>query len=225
MESGFVYLIVITEGQFKTILSLTWLFLLVGEENQFLCASRITSQNLLTDSWTLLVSSRLNSSPWMGWTDPYWHLEVVPSPSYPPNGAQALAGRTLAPTGQRCANGAAVWRPLKPYGPLQVTSTDLASAAKPWASKCQICPVPVFWRLGELGDAWATVTLKTVFCFEAQILLSPAYMKPMVFNQGKVLLCVGASSFCSADLLSIFFSFIHGNLIDVSCRRRWEAIE
>lgn len=109
------------------------------------------------------------------------------------------------------------------YGPLQVTSADLASAAKPWASKCQICPVSVFWRLGELGDAWATVTLKTVFCFEAQILLSPSYMKPMVFNQGKVLLCVGASSFCSADLLSIFFSFIHGNLIDVSCRRRWEA--
>lgn len=77
------------------------------------------------------------------------------------------------------------------YCPLQVTSTDIASAAKPGGSKCQICPVPVIWRLGELGDAEATLTLKIVFCFEAQMLLSSAYTKPMVFNQGKVPLHVG----------------------------------
>lgn len=46
MKSGFVYLIVTTEGQFETILSLTWLFLLIGEENQLLCARRSNKSEL-----------------------------------------------------------------------------------------------------------------------------------------------------------------------------------
>lgn len=50
------------------------------------------------------------SSPSMRWMDPSWHLEVVPDPNFAPDGAQALFGRTLAGTGQHCANGAAVWR-------------------------------------------------------------------------------------------------------------------
>lgn len=75
------------------------------------------------------------------------------------------------------------------YGLLQAASADIASAVKPWRSKCQIHPVPVIWRSGGVGDSEATVTFKVMVCFKAQMLHSTAYMKLMALNQGKVLLC------------------------------------
>lgn len=77
------------------------------------------------------------------------------------------------------------------YGLLQVTSADIAHAAKPWRSKCQRHPVPVTWRSGGVGEAATTVTLEVMVCFKAQMLHSTACMKLMALSQCKVLLCGG----------------------------------
>lgn len=39
-----------------------------------------------------------------------------------------------------------------PYLP-QFPGTDTARAAKSWEWACQINPVPVIWRTGEVGDS------------------------------------------------------------------------
>lgn len=79
-------------------------------------------------------------------------------------------------------------------------------------------------QLGELGDAEVSVTLKTVVCLEAQVLLFFCLCEANGLQRGQSPpACV--SSFCSADLLSTLISFLHGSSTDVSSRRRWEVVE
>lgn len=74
------------------------------------------------------------SSPWMRRMDPSWHLEVVPDPNYALDGTRALFGRTLAGTGQHCANGAAVWRSAIRWTGRCWSQCDLENSGLPWST-------------------------------------------------------------------------------------------
>lgn len=95
------------------------------------------------------------------------------------------------------------------YGLLQVTSADIASAAKPWRSQCQTHSVPVTCRSGGVEEAETTVTLKVMVCFKAQMLHSTACMKLMDLSQCKVLLWGGIFLLFCWFIIHIFLIYTH----------------